>query len=500
MSVELTMTASTIKSGIIDQFRLPSFNNDEERKAFYINLRNQKSLMRKCFMILGCVSFSLFGILDIYAGGEKYGLMIFARLSCVFVMAMVSIIFCLNSSNESAELDDILIVSYLCIPVLTIIAMSIISDAGTAADTYPFGLVILLAYGAALLNPRADYFIKLCAFSFASYVVTIPFSAISVSALVVNLFFMTFGMMALCIGSITRERLEHKQEIDSNALHELNINLAHSKEVALTARDEAILARKIQSNFIANLSHELRTPLNAILGFSGMMKAKIYGPLGSPQYDEYVDDIVWSGESLSLIINDLLDIQRLETGTITWSDNRFLINDMLLKAVRMNTPLASERNIVLDFQTAPMQFETIGDINRVSQAFANLITNAINYSKDGDTVRITQQFVPNGQYIIKISDNGIGISEADLERITKPFERVDDQSPEIASETTRLGLGLSIANAIFKRMPARLNIESKLGDGTECHVLIPSSNLFLETPVVQTQDQVVNSSKVVSLR
>ena len=442
----------------------------------------------------------MFGVLDVFAGGGQSFNMIIARLFCVGVMALITIIFCFNSHYNLSKLDDSLILAYLVVPAITIIGMTMISDAGTSADTYPFGLVILFAYGGSLLNPRAINLTKLCGFTFICYLMSIPFSNISNSAVVVNLFFMSFGMMAVCVGSITRENLEREQQINDRSLVELNAHLEKTKIEALQARDEAVTAQHIQSNFISSLSHELRTPLNAILGFSEMMQQEIYGPMGSPNYKEYVDDINWSGQSLLLIVDDLLDVQRLENGRMKWANERFSINDMLSNAVMVCSKHTEQHGVAIRFDPSPMQFDTQGDTIRLSQAFTNLLTNAVKFSERNDVVTVSQGMVSNGEYRITVSDNGIGISEHDIERVMQPFEQVEGNTPQIANDRVGLGLGLSIAQGIFKRMGARFVIESELGVGTQCHVYIPANKICLDRDEAVRYQSSDDSANVVSLR
>ena len=460
---------------LLEQFSLPAFATRKVEQAFWVANDERKFAMRRFFMFFGTFAFLAHGVLDYTAGGDHYVTLVVLRTICVGMM--LALAFALNSEQTRLS-DDTLVTLYLLLPALTIISMTLIVDAGTAAETYPFGLVILFAYGGTVLVPRCFHMAGLCIAIYAIYISTMPFSAISHGGLVVNLFFVTVGMSAICIGSLTRERLERQQMSVEISIGELNEDLKFSREEALVARDAAVEARRTQTKFITSISHELRTPLNAIIGFSDLMLNEIDGPMAPPSYQGYVNDIHRSGQGLLLNINDLLDVQRLSAGKMSWTDARFSVTDMVRDAIAVCRHEAEAAEVALIVDPVAEEVDAFGDIARGTQVITNLLTNALKFTDPGGRVTISQALQENGDLRISIADTGIGIAAEDLERVKNPFQQGEDGT--LAKKKGGLGLGLAIVGGILDQIDGQFHIESELGVGTTCHVTIPRKKLFLE--------------------
>jgi len=432
--------------------------------------------MRRFFLFFGTFAFLAHGVLDISTGGAQATAMLALRIGCVGLMVFLAVVF---TNRRDMVKPDLLIALYLFLPALTIIAMTAMVDEGTAADTYPYGLVILFAYGATALSLRCRTQIKLCTTVYCLYLFSIPFSAISTDALIVNLFFVTIGLSAICIGSLAHERLERQQFRIEQSIVTLNDDLRSSRHEALLARDLAVDARQSQAKFIASISHELRTPLNAILGFSDFMLTEINGPIEPSSYRGYVADINRSGKSLLLNINDMLDIQRLSSGKMSWADARFSIEEMIRHSTSVCWHQSIEARVNIINETAKDTPDAFGDMTRLTQVITNLLTNAIKFTDPGGIVTIKRHFIEtSGDYCITISDTGIGIAEDDLERIQTPFQQAEDGT--LAKKKGGLGLGLAIVSGILSQIDGRFEMESALGVGTTCRVILPKHKLFLE--------------------
>lgn len=459
----------------IEQFTLPRFTTRQAERTFWRRNDRRKFGMRRFFLFFGVLAFLAHGMLDLSAGGEQAYTLLVLRTVCVVAMLILAYVF--SRRPEGIEPDSI-VIAYLFFPAVTIVAMTVIVDAGTAADTYPFGLVILFAYGGAVLVPRCVKMIGLCLSVYLIHLLSLPFTAISGGALVVNGFFVTVGLLAICIGSLTRERLEREQMKVEISIGELNRDLEFSREEALVSRDAAIEARKIQAKFITSISHELRTPLNAIIGFSDLMLNEIDGPVTPSSYQGYVRDIHRSGKGLLLNINDLLDVHRLNAGKMSWTDNRFDVGNMIGDAVRVCAHEADAAGVSLVHDSAAPFIEAFGDPDRMTQVITNLLTNALKFTDPGGRVSVQHGLTEKQELRISVSDTGIGIAAKDLERIKNPFQQGEDGT--LAKKKGGLGLGLAIVGGIVKQMDSRFEIESEPGVGTVCHVFIPRVRLFID--------------------
>lgn len=458
---------------MLEQFSLPPFRSRVESREFRIANDQRKYEMRKFFLYFGLIAFLAHGLLDYSAGGDHAWAMLTLRVICVAIMGLCAFLFHKGFTPFRA---DTIVIAYLFFPALTIIAMSAMVAPGTAADTYPFGLVILFAYGGAVLVPRSIKLVALCVFVYFLYIATVPFASISNGALVVNVFFVTVGLAAICFGSLTRERLERQQAAIERAMNELNSDLELSREEALFARDTAVEAKRAQAKFITSVSHELRTPLNAIIGFSDLMLNEIDGPVTTPSYAGYVRDIHRAGKGLLLDINDLLDVHRLTAGKMSWTDDWFSVDEMIDNAVSICRHEADTAGVRLIEARTANPVQAFGDTMRMTQVVSNLLINAIKFTNTGGTATISQTLETSGELRITVTDTGIGIAAEDLERIKSPFQQGEDGT--LAKKKGGLGLGLAIVSGILEQINGRFEIESEFGVGTTCHVFLPDEKLF----------------------
>jgi signal transduction histidine kinase len=246
------------------------------------------------------------------------------------------------------------------------------------------------------------------------------------------------------------------------------------------AKEEAEAANQAKSGFLATMSHELRTPLNAIIGFSEMMLREVLGSLGNEQYRAYVGDIHASGTHLLQIINDILDLSKAEAGKIDLAEDVFDLRDVM-RSVRQLTAgrvHAAEltQNIELPEDLPPLS----GDERKTKQVLLNLITNAVKFTPAGGSITISAHWDPGTGLAIAVSDTGIGIPEADLERVLKPFEQVDSS---LSRQHQGTGLGLPLVKAIMELHGGRLELKSELGAGTRVTVIFPSERVLSQCPI-----------------
>ena len=248
---------------------------------------------------------------------------------------------------------------------------------------------------------------------------------------------------------------EHQLQINQDALQKTITVLKKSQvrivELAENYEQEKIRAEEAnqsKSEFLANMSHELRTPLNAINGFSDIMKKELFGPLGDPRYAEYVNDILFSGQHLLSLINDILDMSKIEAGKMTLNTEVMQMNDMISQVIRIVRGRAEENRLRLVYDDAALP-EIQADPRAVKQILLNLATNAIKFTPEGGVVTIVVEPKSAG-LIIRVSDTGIGISQEDIARLAQPFEQIDSQHSR-QHEGTGLGGPIEISSGASRR-------------------------------------------------
>jgi len=234
------------------------------------------------------------------------------------------------------------------------------------------------------------------------------------------------------------------------------------------ARDAALEASRAKSRFLANMSHELRTPLNAIIGFSEVMTREMFGPVG-PRYQEYSRLIHESGGHLLELINGVLDMSKIEAGKFELAEELFELEDVAESAVRFLKLPAERAGVALALEVQPGARLMFADRRAVKQILVNLLSNGVKYTPQGGEVRITARAPGSGIEII-VSDTGTGISKADLERLGKPFEQVENAETR-AKEGT--GLGLALVKSLTQLHGGAAVIDSVLGEGTTVTVRLP---------------------------
>lgn len=246
--------------------------------------------------------------------------------------------------------------------------------------------------------------------------------------------------------------------------------LARKYEVAMT-RAEA--ANQAKSEFLANMSHELRTPLNAINGFSEIMAAEMFGPLGDARYKGYAGDILKSGQHLLSLINDILDMAKIEAGKMTLHYEAVSLKEICEDAVRLMRGKVQEAGLTISVDAgAPPEIEA--DHRGVKQVLLNLISNAVKFTPEGGSITLTiRPFVGEaGDERVRVActDTGIGIAPEDLTRLARPFEQVEGQHSKTTQGT---GLGLALTKSLIEMHGGLLAMESKPGEGTTVSFDLP---------------------------
>jgi two-component system cell cycle sensor histidine kinase PleC len=250
-------------------------------------------------------------------------------------------------------------------------------------------------------------------------------------------------------------------ELQTDALADLAEKYAEEK----TRAEEA---NQTKSKFLANMSHELRTPLNAIIGFSEIMESAMFGPLGAGKYTEYSRDIRESGEYLLDVINDILDMSKIEAGGIRLVPEPVELEPVLADCLRVVSTRAGEKHLLLDSHIDP-NVQLNADRRAVKQIALNLLSNAVKFTPDGGAVTVHGR-LRGGKISIAIEDNGIGIPKDALHKLGRPFEQVESQ---LTKRHQGSGLGLAIAKSLAEMHGGAMRIRSALGKGTTVVVRLP---------------------------
>jgi signal transduction histidine kinase len=269
----------------------------------------------------------------------------------------------------------------------------------------------------------------------------------------------------LLIGVVWRaERVIHKQ-------HRRNLDL-----VANAARAEA--ASRAKSEFLANMSHELRTPLNAIIGFSSILKDEAFGPIGSGRYKEYAGDICNAGNHLLNVINDVLDLVKVDSGKMAVHAAPVDLRATAMSVAKLMEAEAAAGGIAVSMEVESGLAPIISDDTKIRQILMNLLSNAIKFTQSGGRVTLgVAQTAGGRQTRIRVADTGIGMREEDVPIALAPFGQIDSALNRKHAGT---GLGLPLSQRLARLLGGDLEVESSPGDGTTVTVILPTRAASVE--------------------
>ncbi len=256
-------------------------------------------------------------------------------------------------------------------------------------------------------------------------------------------------------------------------------------EIALMeAKMHSDMANRAKTEFIANMSHELRTPLNAIIGFSDIMKNEVMGPLGQDLYKEYAIDINKSGQGLLKIINEILDISKIEAGDRELNESEFSLSAVLHTCIELYSGRLKEKNIVLTNEAKNMP-NLIGEEISIKQVIGNIYSNAIKYTPKDGRITLLSSYDADGSFRLSITDTGIGMSAREINKALSAFGQVDNS---LDRSSDGVGLGLPLAQAIMGVHNGRIEILSEKSIGTTVSIIFPPERL------IKTEEDIYSNS------
>lgn len=276
-----------------------------------------------------------------------------------------------------------------------------------------------------------------------------------------------------------RSLQEQVMELESaqTVLQTQGEELAEIAEQLMIARDEAIAADRSKSEFLAAMSHELRTPLNAIIGFSEMMKIETLGPVGSPQYRGYASDIYQAGSHLLALINDILDLSKVESGADELHEDTISVPELVQSVVGLVRHRAHNGavKLTLDIRNdLPLLF---ADERKLKQILVNLVSNAVKFTGADGQVTLKAWCRPESGFVFQVIDTGIGMAPEDVPKALSQFGQIDS---DLNRKYEGTGLGLPLAKSLIELHGGYLDLQSEVGAGTTVTVRFPANRILRE--------------------
>ena len=271
-------------------------------------------------------------------------------------------------------------------------------------------------------------------------------------------------------------RFGYQNFVEGVRLRMQNAELAYKAEAANRAK----------SRFLANMSHELRTPLNAIIGFAEVIHSQFKGPVGNPQYIDFARSIHESGRHLVGIINDILDLSKVEAGRVELEEDATTITSIVDQAVVLMRHAIDDAQLHLEVAIEPGLPEILVDRRKLDQVLLNVVSNAVKFTPAGGRIRIEGRRAGDGGIAIRVTDTGIGIDEDELNEVLKPFV----QSREAERRKTQgTGLGLPLSDQLMKLHSGTMSLSSERGEGATVTLYLPPARILQGSPS-RTDEQI----------
>jgi PAS domain S-box-containing protein len=265
-------------------------------------------------------------------------------------------------------------------------------------------------------------------------------------------------------------------------------DITERKEIEAALQDAKTAAEtsnRTKSEFLANMSHELRTPLNAVIGFSEIFMHEMMGPLGNEKYQDYASDIHSSGKHLLNLINDILDISKIESGEARMFEEEIDVGEIVNSTLRLLAERAATNHITIVAEIGTGLPLLCADERKLKQILINLVSNAVKFSNSGGEIVIRVWSAMESGFVIQVEDSGIGIALQDIPKALAPFQQIESDLNRSYEGT---GLGLPLTKSLVELHGGSLNLESQLGVGTTVTVRFPASRITSRAEISDIMD------------
>lgn len=279
-------------------------------------------------------------------------------------------------------------------------------------------------------------------------------------------------------GSLEHDLDWHMRELAAANLRlaTLTAELDETRDDAGSAREQAERANAAKSMFLANISHELRTPLNAILGFSEIIEQEMFGAIGNARYRDYARDIHGAAKHLESLIDDILDVSKIEAGKYELHPDWLDPAEALMEPVKMVRDRAAESGLLLATEFDPIGLQIHADRRALKQMALNLLSNSIKFTSPGGNITLRTRLLATGEVSVEVEDTGCGIPADALDRVLQPFEQIDNEQTR---RHNGAGLGLPLVDALLALHGGKLDIRSEIERGTFVALRFPATRVAL---------------------
>ncbi|MBL4907186.1 MAG: HAMP domain-containing histidine kinase [Sneathiella sp.] len=435
---------------------------DSQVESDYNDAAIAKSLVvMRVSLLSALVLYLSFGILDYYVIPEVFEIAIGIRL--LIAAPVILVTFALTHTKYYPKIAQVGAALCMLVAGLGIIAMTAIANE-PGNYLYYAGLSPLIIFCCCLPPTRFLSATFVTVFLIASYHVSaVWLNPIPLDILLANDFFLLTASGMGVFAAYFQELAQRRDFINMELLDE-------ERQKSDDLAEKAQSANHAKSEFLAIMSHELRTPLNAIIGFSEILEKEMFGPLGTPQYKEYSQDIKVSGQHLLSILNDILDLSKAEAGKLTLQEQDVSLIDTINASLRILRDKAAQNGVRIAFDIPSSDQVVFADARLLSQVFLNVLSNAIKFTPRGGSVTIGFDQSENGALNVLIVDTGIGIEPKNIERVFAPFVQIESSLSRSYEGT---GLGLPLSKNVMELHGGSITLESALGQGCHVHISFP---------------------------
>jgi len=437
-----------------------------ERRFKISHLVHELPILRAS-LLGAAITYASFGLLDSSIIPEAQGIAAWIRYAIVCPVLLGIIV--LSYTTLFQRTAQFVLAAAMLVSGFGIVAMT--ACAGEPGKSiYYAGLILVIIIGSSLVPIRWIAVTAVASLIFGSYqLVAMVINPIPEQMLLNNDFFLLSSVVA-GIGA------SYLQELKARRIFIRDEGLRIASQQSDQLRVKAETASKAKSEFLAVMSHELRTPLNAILGFTEVMKLRLFGAIGSERYGSYIEDIHHSAKHLLNIVTDILDLSKAEVGKLSLEEGETNVCDTLDECLRLLREWAGEKGVRMSLDLSRVEALIIyGDARLIKQVVLNLLSNAIKFTPAGGSVSVAPEIAEDGRLLIAFKDTGIGIAESDLDAVLEPFVQVESA---FARKHGGTGLGLPLAKKIMELHGGGIVLRSTLGAGTTVTLSFPAKRVM----------------------